>query len=256
MKKKILILSAAMLAVVVGAALLQSCSSESAYEEPAYGYYTEEEINVVKAMAEAYGLSFELNEDYYGPKKTLHEFENEMIGLSALTGEYEMIPQRNRNGELTFTSQRKDEVVSRSVTRYIESDGKFSDVEDCDQFEISVTVKWEGDGTASGAKASGSSSVRKTGIANNSDRSPEKSLRHCMPLGDSGITFEGEAEYYEYIGILTIKEKDENGKIKEKKKAYFIKYTFEIRLGEINTNTNTGSFIVRSAGNSNYYEDI
>ena len=241
---------------VCGAALLQSCSSESMYEEPAYGYYTEEEINVIKAMAEVYGLSIELNEDYYGPKKTLYEFENDMIGLSALTGEHEMIPQKNRNGELAFTSQKKDEVVPRSVTRYIESEGEFSDVEDCDDFEISVTIKWEGDGTASGAKASGSSSVRKKGATNNSNRGPEKSLRHCMPIGDCGITFEGEAEYYEYIGNLTIMEKDENGNIKEKEKKYFIKYIFEIRLGDINTNTNTGSFMVRSAGKSNYYEDI
>ena len=36
------------------------------YTTEEYGYYTEEEIDAIKAMAEKYELSIEIDENYYG----------------------------------------------------------------------------------------------------------------------------------------------------------------------------------------------
>ena len=98
-KRKFLILSAALL-TVCGAALLQSCSSEYEYYEPTseYGYYTEEEIAAIKALGEMYGLSIDFNEDYNGIKYSLRDIEDEMIGLASLLGKYEMVHEKDING--------------------------------------------------------------------------------------------------------------------------------------------------------------
>lgn len=138
MKKKILILSAAMLAVVVGAALLQSCSSESMYEEPTYGYYTEEEINVIKAMAEVYEVDVEVESDYNGKKLTMEEIEKDLIAFSNLPGEYELLPNKDST-EYYFV---KKELLNRTVTRSVELDNSGSFVVAGSELPFGLTVSW------------------------------------------------------------------------------------------------------------------
>lgn len=139
MKKKILILSAAMLAVVVGAALLQSCSSDSAYEEPAYGYYTEEEINVIKAMAEIYEVDVEVDPAYNGKKLTLEEIEKDLIAFSNLPGEYELVPNKDST-EFHFV---KKESLNRSVTRSVELANTGEFVLYKSDMPFGITVSWQ-----------------------------------------------------------------------------------------------------------------
>lgn len=115
MKRSFFILSA-MLTLVIGAALLQSCSSESVYEEPLYGCYTEEEIEVIETMAELYGVSVEIDDKYNGQKLTLKEIENDLMIFSNLPGEYELAPNEDST-EFHFS---KKELLTRLVTRTAE----------------------------------------------------------------------------------------------------------------------------------------
>ncbi len=222
MKRKFLILSAAVL-TVCGAALLQSCSSEyEYYATEEYGYYTEEEIAAIEAMAEMYGLSLELNENYYGPKKSMIEHEEEMIGLSCLLGDYELIPTKTEDSKIVYKTKRKDTAYSRISTRSIEGSGTWSGSEDIKDFEISVEISWEGDGTLQGQKASGSVSVSKKDT--NTGSSYSEGSIFCSFIGDTGIAFTGWASYYE--GLST-------------------KYSFTILGGNISTmEPSDGSFTV------------
>ena len=224
MKKNFLILSA-MLTVVVGAALLQSCSSESVYEEPAYGHYTEEEINVIKAMAEAYGLSIELNEDYYGPKKTLYEFENDMIGLSAMLGEYEIIPTPNARGKVVCTSRKKEQ-GSRTLTRHVEGSGSWTgeEIASVSKYKASVTIEWTVSQEYS--KASGSVTGYVEDGTNNYEEIGTGGLS-CIFSGSNGIDFNG--SFRAYV------DKDEKSAIS---------YYFNVCNGDLNTESKVGSFTV------------
>lgn len=105
----------ALLTLVVSGICLQSCSSEyDEYTTEEYGYYTEEEIDAIKAMAEKYELSIEIDENYYGVKQTLEEIEKEMQNCAALLGEYEMTPAKHGKG---FTSKKIVSENARLTTR-------------------------------------------------------------------------------------------------------------------------------------------
>lgn len=137
MKRKFLILSAT-LAVIVCAALLQSCNSESVYEEPAYGYYTVEEINVIKAMAEVYGVDVEIDTEYYGEKLTLEEIEKDLMKFSNLPGEYELVPNKDST-EYYFV---KKEVLNRTMTRSAELENIGNFVIANGELPFGLTVSW------------------------------------------------------------------------------------------------------------------
>lgn len=95
MKKSFLVLSA-LLTLVVSGICLQSCSSEyDEYTTEEYGCYTEKEISSMKAIAEQYGMSVEIDENYYGKKSSLREFERNLIGIANLPGEYRLIPNND-----------------------------------------------------------------------------------------------------------------------------------------------------------------
>lgn len=236
MKRKFLILSAALL-TVCGAALLQSCSSEYEYYDTTseYGYYTEEEIAAIEAMAEMYGLSLELNESYYGPKKSLQEHEEEMIGLSSLLGEYELVPVKNEDSQIVYKTQKRETTNSRISTRAIESNGKWSDSQKYKEFSISVEISWKGNGTLQGQSASGTVSISKeksTALECNSIGSLS-----CNCHGDSGIRFSGWVKYSETTSIdYTAQEKS------------ITEYSFNIEGGQVSTITPPGGSFTVSGG--------
>lgn len=92
MKKSILMLSA-LLALVVSIFCLQGCSSGfDDYVTEEYGYYTEDEITEIETLAKSYGLCLEMDNNYFGRKKSIKEYEEEFIAFSSVLGEYEMIP--------------------------------------------------------------------------------------------------------------------------------------------------------------------
>lgn len=182
----------ATLAVIVCAALLQSCNSESVYEEPAYGYYTAEEINVIKAMAEAYGLSIELNENYYGSKKTLQEFEHEMAGLSSMLGEYEMSSTMDVRGDIICTS-RKKERNPRALTRYVEDSGSWTGEEFTAgwEYKASVTIKWNMSEDLRLEQLKGSVTSYMKGAYDYNYTEIGKGTLSCSLLGPKSIEFNG-----------------------------------------------------------------
>lgn len=140
MKKSILVLSA-LLTLVVSGVCLQSCSSEyDEYTTEEYGYYTEEEIAAIEAMAEKYGLNLRMDENYYGEKLSLSEFEKEFKSILSIKGEYEMIPIKDTNGTVTCTSRKKGEMIERSSTRAAES---WSGSDNSTKYSVSVVVKWD-----------------------------------------------------------------------------------------------------------------
>lgn len=141
MKRKFLIMSAVLL-TICGAALLQSCSSEYEYYDATeeYGYYTEEEIEAIEAMAEKYGISIEIDRNYYGEKQTLEEIELELMELATIRGEYEIVPQKDSEGNIIYTS-RKTERNSRTLTRAAE--GSWSGSDNTKKYTVDVTVCWD-----------------------------------------------------------------------------------------------------------------
>lgn len=141
MKRKFLILSATLLAVC-SAALLQSCSSEYEYYDATeeYGYYTEEEITAIEAMAEKYGISIKIDRNYYGEKQTLEEIELELMELATVKGEYEIVPQKDSEGNILYTS-RRTERNNRTLTRAAE--GSWSGSDDTKKCTVDVTVCWD-----------------------------------------------------------------------------------------------------------------
>lgn len=245
MKRKFLILSAAVL-TVCGAALLQSCSSEYEYYDATeeYGYYTEEEIATIEAMAKMYGLSIEFNKDYYGPKKSLYKHEEEMIGLSSLLGEYELVPIKTDESRIVYKTKRREMINSRISTRAIESNGKWSGTQDKDDFSISVEISWNGDGTLQGQSASGTVSISKR---TNTDLEHDSTgSLTCSCHGDSGIRFSGWVKYRETTSIDN-----------KTQKKYFTEYSFNIDGGEVSTTTPPGGTFVVSGGSSKKFtEDL
>lgn len=98
MKKSFLVLSA-LLTLVVSGICLQSCSSEyEEYTTEEYGYYTEEEIAAMKAIAEKYDTTIEVDENYCGRKASLEEFERTVIQFADLPGEYQLVESEDREG--------------------------------------------------------------------------------------------------------------------------------------------------------------
>lgn len=247
MKKSILVLSA-LLTLVVSGICLQSCSSEyDEYTTEEYGYYTEEEIAAIESMAQRYGLNLELNREYYGPKKSLWEHENEMIGLSFLLGEHEIKPQKGQNGRITYTSQKNGR--PRTVTRFIEGEGSWSGSQSATplDFTITVTISWSGDGTEYGVRTSGSVEIAKGKNIYSKDERKDYSSAGSITtreLGLDGIGFEGSVSYAAYKG------KKDNPKTEEiKNEDYWGLYQFSISGGQVSTTGGgNGTFIVTGSG--------
>lgn len=143
MKKSILVLSA-MLTLVVSGICLQSCSSEyDEYTTEEYGYYTEEEIDAIMALAEKYGVNIDVDKDYYGEKLSLDKFENEFKSLQTIVGEYEMVPIKDGRGRITFISRKKGEDLERSSTRASEKGSWSGRNNNYSEHCVSVTVSWD-----------------------------------------------------------------------------------------------------------------
>lgn len=139
MKKKVLILSA-LLTVVLGAVSLQSCSSDDNYTTEEYGYYTEEEIDAIKALGEQYGISVNIDETTYEVKKTLEEFEEDIKMHASLLGEYELVPVKNgKKGE--FMARKKGDDMARTVTRAAES-GTWGSSFSNGLYTYRITINW------------------------------------------------------------------------------------------------------------------
>ena len=254
MKKKVLILSALM-AVVFGAVSLQSCSSDDNYTTTEYGYYTEEEISAIKAMAKKYGLSIELNENYYGPKRSLYEHENEMMGLSSLLGEHELVQQKRENGKLAYTSRKRGEGIPRSVTRFIEGEGSWSDSKTSTplDFNVKVTINWKGDGTEYGVDINGDVEISKgKGIySDNVYRDYTDGTIHAQGLGMDGIEFSGTAFY-----AACKKPADNPNDDIDKEVDCFGIYNFVISSGYVSTGGGgNGTFTVKASGPEIVYEN-
>ena len=118
MKRKFLVLSVTML-TVCGAALLQSCSSEFEYYDTTseYGYYTEEEIELMEEVAQCYNLDVEIKSDYYGKKLTMEEFTRDLTLFACFPGEYTLVP----NIDSTEYSFVKKEGMKRTAARCTEA---------------------------------------------------------------------------------------------------------------------------------------
>ncbi len=179
MKKSILVLSA-LLTLVVSGICLQSCSSEyDEYTTEEYGYYTEEEIAAIEAMAEKYGVNIDIDKDYFGMKCTLNDIEREMKDLSGLMGNYEMTVQKNSNDLISYVSRKKD--YNHSLTRSVEK-GSWSKTDYIDRFSVDVSIEWDRSGRSREA-ISGSAEI--TGFFNSS------SSISCKFVGSVHIDFSG-----------------------------------------------------------------
>ncbi|MBQ2970155.1 MAG: hypothetical protein IJE15_07200 [Bacteroidaceae bacterium] len=118
MKKSILVLSA-LLTLVVSGVCLQSCSSEyDEYTTEEYGYYTEEEIAAIEALAEKYDIDAEVDKNYYGQKVSLRDLEERFISIMFLPGDYELKKDGN-NGLFYFRKKGND--ANRAKTRSVEA---------------------------------------------------------------------------------------------------------------------------------------
>lgn len=231
MKRKFLILSAALL-TVCGAALLQSCSSEYEYYDTTseYGYYTEEEIAAIEALAEMYGLSIDFNEDYNGVKHSLRDIEDEMIGLASLLGEYEMVHEKDTEGKTICVSRIK-ELGNRTITRAVEGKGEWSGSREstCRNFSASVTISWDTSQSQNSKKVSGNAKLYVINMSGVSESVGEGKLT-CSFSGDNGINFSGDLK-----GERTVEHYD-------KGTSTLFKYKFLIVHGTVNTSNKTGAF--------------
>lgn len=118
MKKSILMLSA-LLTLVVSGFCLQGCSSEfDDYATEEYGYYTEEEIAEIMALAKKYDTVVEIDRSYCGKKSTLKEFEERLIGFMNLPGDYELV--KENNSEKRYLKKKQNE-YNRLKTRAVEA---------------------------------------------------------------------------------------------------------------------------------------
>ena len=234
MRKKVLILSA-LLTVVLGAVSLQSCSSDDSYTTEEYGYYTEEENNLVRAMAKKYGLNVELNEGYYGAKRSLAEIEEEMKGLSSLLGKHELKLAKKEDGKMVYSTVKDESHIARTATRTIEGSGSWSgsELSRDGEFSVSVTIAWSGNGKDQQA-ASGSASISYADSYKDKEDSRDYSSGsvNCSFAGDSGINFGGQVSYSHY-------ERTDN-----KGEEHYATYQFSIDAGQVSTKSSSGSFVV------------
>ena len=237
MRKNFLILSA-LLTVVLGTVSLQSCSSDDSYATEEYGYYTEEENNLVRAMAEKYGLSVELNEGYCGAKRSLAEIEEEMKGLSSLLGKHELKLVKKEDGKLVYSTVKDDSHIARTATRTIEGSGFSSGSCEAGDLTITVSVSWNGNGIDN-PTISGTASISHKNPTSHDYSSGSLS---CSTAGDSGISFTGWVSY-------THCEKPDY----EKQKLQYALYQFTIDAGQVSTTSASGSFNV-TGGETNKFE--
>ena len=242
MKKSILVLSA-LLTLVVSGICLQSCSSEyDEYTTEEYGYYTEEEIAEIETLARSFGLCLEMDDNFYGRKKSIKEYEEEFVAFSSVLGEYELIPQKNANGNVTYISRKKGG-SRRSATRFIESDGEWSGSQGnpSNDFTVNVKIEWEYH-QYSGVRFTDEVSVT---IKNNEDIKSEHPASDyssgsvtCMEQGYTGINFNGTASYY----LCTMYNPEAAN---PKERIAYRTYHFTINMGHISTNEPpSGSFSV------------
>ena len=232
MKRKFLIWSA-VLTVVFGAALLQSCSADdNTFATEEYGYYTEEEIDAIMALAKKYDLDIEVRFNNYGKKKPLSDFEAKFQALSQLKGKYEMIPMVS-NDEEGHSICRKTEIpVCRATTNSLEqgswSGSKIAAVQKInndgmyyyDNYDISVSISWDLITNEPGKKRINASA----GI------SELYNVEDKISAGLAG------SETIEFSGSVEGEEYDNNNNT--------IKYKFTIVGGEVNRKTGIGSFFL------------
>ena len=231
MKRKFLIWSA-VLTVVFGAALLQSCSAdEDTFATEEYGYYTEAENEMVRALAQKYGLCVEINEGYYGSKRSIIEIEEEMQALSSLLGEHKLILSKEEEGKLVYKTVQGDSHIQRTATRAIEGPGSWSGSKKSrkEDYTVSVSISWQGKGS-NNQSVSGKASIS---YRNAKTEDYSSGSLSCKFAGDNGIDFSGNVSYSHYI------ETDEKGKQK------YTTYRFSIEAGQVSTKTPTsGTFKV------------
>lgn len=246
MKKSILVLSA-LLTLVVSGICLQSCSSEyDEYTTEEYGYYTEEENALVRALAEKYGLYVEINEEYYGHKCSMAKIEEEMQALASLIGKQEIKLAKRESDKFIYTICKESISPARSATRAIEGQGKWSGSEISGDYTISVEIKWSGNGTLEKQTASGTASISRTN--NNSSTSDDYSAGGltCSINGNNGIDFSGWVSYSQCT---------ETNYVEQKK--YYTKYHFSINAGQVSTTTPaSGSFMLTGGSPQNFTEDL
>lgn len=244
MKKSILMLSA-LLALVVSIFCLQGCSSGfDDYVTEEYGYYTEDEITEIETLAKSYGLCLEMDNNYFGRKKSIKEYEEEFIAFSSVLGEYEMIPQKAANGEITYISKKKETSTNcRSTTRFIESDGEWSGSKEnpTQKFTVNVKIEWKYN-QYTGVRFTDEVSVTIKDTNNILSAHPASDYSSgsvtCIEQGYTGIYFYGNASY----SLCT--KYDKNATNPDDKIAYST-YRFTINRGHISTNGPiSGSFSV------------
>ena len=233
MKKKFLVLSA-MLTLVVSGICLQSCSSEfDSYTTEEYGYYTEEEINAIEALAEQYGLCMEINKDYCGVKLSLLDIEKDIKNMASILGTHEM-KLASKDDYTTTMSSQTDDCFPRQTTRYVEGDGSWSGSESRDGMDVIVTISWQGDGSPN-PSATGSVDVKPTNGSIDIDDSCNGHIS-CSFLGHSGITFTGYVNYKYFLSET----KHDKKTIKE-----FATYKYTITNGHVKTTVPySGSFVL------------
>lgn len=231
MKRKFLIWSA-VLTVVFGAALLQSCSADDdTFATEEYGYYTEDEIAAIKAMAKMYKLNIDVNECFYGPKKTMKEIEEEMLGVASILGKYEMVHKKDEDGRVVCVS-RKKENFPRTVTRFVEGKGDWSGSTEsaCRNYMVSVTISWDVSQSLHSKRVSGTASAYVKNSQTNDFEEVGSGGISCSFSGDSSINFSGsitaDKEVDDYVAQTTT----------------FIKYSFSIQFGTLSTESKLGEF--------------
>ena len=211
MKRNFLILSA-LLTVVFGAALLQSCSADDdSYTTEEYGYYTAEEIDAIKALGEKYGISVTIDETTYEIKKTLEEFEEDIKMHASMLGEYELVPaEGGLDGE--FIARKKGVDIARSTTRAAES-GSWGHSFTHNSYNLSITINWKYP-----------SNIHELGVASGELKATRNALYYYGSLncsmgsqGTDTVTFSGSI----ILGI----------------------YRYYLTQGRFSISTNSGSFL-------------
>lgn len=231
MKKSFLVLSA-LLTLVVSGICLQSCSSEyEEYSTEEYGYYTEEEIAQIMALAEKYDLDIEIKYNNYTKKKPLSDFEAKFQAISQIKGRYEMIPTDNNDEKGNSICKRVDMPVSRTAPSSFEkgswSKNKIVSVQKTDDngrpyyanYNIAISIDW--DLTTSGSNKNINASIEISDLTN----------------------VEGEI-YANFAGLESI---SFSGKIKGDdidERYNIITYKFNIKDGNVNRRIGIGDFII------------
>lgn len=232
MKKSFLVLSA-LLTLVVSGICLQSCSSEyEEYSTEEYGYYTEEEIAQIMALAEKYDLNIEIRYDNYVKKKSLSDFEAKFQAISQLKGKYEMISVENNDGMENCICRKVEMPISRTTTSSLEkgswSGSRIASVLKVEGFRayyenynISVSISWDL-----------KSNVYSERVKASADISDLYNVGSEIKAGLSG------SEAIQFSGSIWGEEYDDDDN-------EFVKYTFNIVGGEVNRKTKNGSFFLQ-----------